>query len=266
MPTALDGGLYSNAGNTIMNIQILSDLHLEFGPMELSDCNADVVVLAGDIHLKTRGVEWALETFKDRPVIMVLGNHEYYGDKYPTLVDKTKALTDGSNIKVLENDATTIDDVLFLGCTLWTDYRLFGDPRLAGYFCQQEITDFKKIRVAPRYSKLNPVDVLKIHEASLSWIREQLAQNECDKTVIITHHAPSARSLPDRPPNELTAAAYASKLDSFVESHAINLWIHGHVHNSCNYKIGDTRIVCNPRGYFPEHLNHQFKSDFIVQI
>lgn len=249
-----------------MKILVFSDLHLEFGPFTPGECHADVVVLAGDIHLKTRGVEWAIETFKDKPVLMILGNHEYYGHKYPNLVDKAKALSQGSNLHVLENDAIEIDGVRFLGCTLWTDFRLFGDPRLAGYFCQQEMTDFKKIRVAPRYSKLNPVDVVKIHQASRAWLSDQLAWDYSGKTVVITHHAPSAHSLPERPPGELTGAAYASHLDAFINERRIDLWVHGHVHNSCDYPIGETRVACNPRGYHPDHLNPNFQTDFVVEV
>ncbi|MDF1685056.1 MAG: metallophosphoesterase [Legionellaceae bacterium] len=247
-----------------MNLLILSDLHLEFGALELSECAADVVVLAGDIHLKTRGVEWALNTFGDTPVVMVFGNHEFYGEKYPSLVDKAKTLAQGSNVHVLENDGVAVDGVRFLGCTLWTNFRLFGDPRLAGYFCQQEMKDFKKIRVAPRYSKLNPVDVVRIHEGSLSWLRGKLAEKFEGKTVVVTHHAPSGRSLWPAASGDLTNAAYASNLDDFIEKSAIDLWVHGHAHNSSDYKVGGTRVVCNPRGYSPDHLNCDFRPNFIV--
>lgn len=249
-----------------MKLLILSDLHLEFGPLEVGTGDADVVVLAGDIHLKTRGVVWAMETFKDRPVIMVFGNHEFYGDKYPTLIERAKALSLGSNVHILENDAVDINGVRFLGCTLWTDFRLYGDPRLAGYFCQQEMTDFKKIRVAPRYSKLNPVDVAKIHEASLLWLKNQLSDTEHAKNVVVTHHAPSARSLPLRPEGDLTGAAYATHLDQFIEDMPIDLWVHGHVHNNCDYRIGSTRIACNPRGYAPDHLNPDFRENCIITL
>ena len=80
-----------------MTILVLTDLHLEFGPLTIGEHSADVVVLAGDIHLKTRGVQWPREPFKDRPVIMVFGNHEYYGDEYPSLLAKAKILAEGSN-------------------------------------------------------------------------------------------------------------------------------------------------------------------------
>lgn len=249
-----------------MKLLVLSDLHLEFGPLTVDAANADVVILAGDIHLKTRGVIWAMEAFRDRPVIMVLGNHEYYGEKYPTLMNKAKALAAGSNVHVLENDTVEIDGVRFLGCTLWTDFRLYGDPRLAAYFCQQAMTDFKKIRVAPRYSKLNPVDVANIHEASLHWLKAKLSEEGHGTTVVVTHHAPSALSLPSLAPDDLTGAAYATNLDAMIKKNPIDLWIHGHTHESRDYRIGNTRVLCNPRGYDRDYLNAAFLSDFIVKI
>lgn len=249
-----------------MKLLVLSDLHLEFEPICVPNTDADVVILAGDIFLKTRGIEWARKTFPNKPVVTVLGNHEYYGEKYPGLVNKAKQLTDGTNVHLLENDHIEIDGVSFFGCTLWTDLKLFGDARLAGYFCQQEMTDFKKIRVEPGYSKLNPVSMTTIHNRSLAWLNEQLSANTGKQNVVVTHHAPSFRSISPTRAEELTSAAYASHLDEMIERHDINLWVHGHTHNSCDYQIGKTRVVCNPRGYSPDWLNSGFEDDFIVEI
>ncbi|WP_235035669.1 metallophosphoesterase [Zhongshania aliphaticivorans] len=94
---------------------------------------------------------------------------------------------------------------------------------------------------------MNPIDAAKVHEISLSWLKEKLTLAESRTTVVFTHHAPSARSLPIRQPGELTGAAYASNLDHIVESHNVSLWIHGHVHNGCDYRICNTRVFCNPR-------------------
>ena len=111
----------------MMKIQLLSDLHIEFQSYEYPDCDSDVVVLAGDIHTKGQGVKWAIENILDKPVIYVLGNHEYYGKTYPKLVAEVKELARGTNVHILERDVVTINGVNFLGCTLWTDFELFGD-------------------------------------------------------------------------------------------------------------------------------------------
>lgn len=94
-----------------MKIQLLSDLHIEFGAFEYIDVGADVVVLAGDIHTKDRGVKWAIDTIKDKPVIYILGNHEFYGKAYPKLIGELKQLSKGTNVHVLENDVMSIDGV-----------------------------------------------------------------------------------------------------------------------------------------------------------
>jgi Icc-related predicted phosphoesterase len=249
-----------------MKLLVLSDLHLEFAPLSIPDTDADVIILAGDINLKTRGLEWAIKTFHDKPVIAVMGNHEYYGEKYPGLVTKGKQLVEGTNIHLLENDHIEIDGVSFFGCTLWTDLKLFGDARLAGYFCQQEMSDFKKIRVEPGYSKLNPVSMTAIHNRSLDWLNDELSASTTKQNVVVTHHAPSARSIAPKLSEELTSAAYASHLDALIGNHNIVIWVHGHVHNSCDYNVGNTRIVCNPRGYSPDWLNPDFDESFIVEI
>jgi len=249
-----------------MKLLVLSDLHLEFAPIFIPDTDADVVILAGDINLKTHGLEWAMMTFPDKPVIAIMGNHEYYGEKYPSLVTKGKQLVEGTNVHLLENDYLEIDGVSFFGCTLWTDLKLFGDPRLAGYFCQQEMSDFKKIRVEPGYSKLNPISMTAIHNRSLDWLNDKLSCSTTKQNVVVTHHAPSARSIAPTLSDELTSAAYASHLDAMIECQRIDLWVHGHVHNSCNYSVGNTRVVCNPRGYSPDWLNSDFEENLIVEI
>src|SRR5580692_6330672 len=107
-----------------MRLHILSDLHMEFGLVDIPPTEADVVVLAGDIHLGPEGCQWARKQFPDKPVIYILGNHEYYRHSLPELAELLKAETDGSNICVLENDAVEINGLTILGCTLWTDFQL----------------------------------------------------------------------------------------------------------------------------------------------
>ena len=132
-----------------MKIQLISDLHQEFGRSELSFDTADVVVLAGDVNLGTKGVEWMLYAIKDKPVIYVLGNHEYYKGSYPKTLNKIRALAENTNIHVLENKSVEIEGICFHGATLWTDFSLFGNPKYYGSLCQQQMNDYKKIRRDP---------------------------------------------------------------------------------------------------------------------
>jgi predicted phosphodiesterase len=227
--------------------------------------DAGVIVLAGDIHIGEKGILWVMENIPARPVIYVLGNHEYYGNAYLRLLHKLKEKTKGTNIYILENEATEIEDVTFLGCTLWTDFELFGNPRSAEYRASQEMMDFRKIRRSPGYSKLKPSDVAVVHKKSAFWLKEAVSNIQTDRVVCVTHHAPSHRSITEQYKNNLLSAAYASNLDSLVIESKATLWIHGHTHVSFDYPIGSTRIVCNPRGY-PDERNPSFNPGFIAQI
>ena len=248
-----------------LKIQVLSDLHIEFEGFEFVETESDVVILAGDIHVKDKGVLWALENIQNKPVIYVLGNHEFYGKAYPKLVGSIKEKVEGSNVHLLEKDLLEINGVNFLGCTLWTDFNLFGDSRITGYQCQQIMTDFKKIRVSPKFSKLRSIDVASIHRQSIEWLKSELESKRNEKNIVVTHHGPSIRSLPEGKENDVSSAAYVSELDSVISEYSPDYWVHGHIHNSSNYKIGCCNIVCNPRGY-PDERNPDFRSDYTIEI
>lgn len=245
-----------------MKIHVLSDLHIEFQPFNIPNTDADVVVLAGDIHVREKGVIWAIENIPSKPVIYILGNHEYYGAAYPKLIQKLKNITFNTNVNILENDLLKIEDVTFLGCTLWTNFEIFGNPRIAGYEASQKMNDFKRIRVSPEYRKFRSLDAAIVCRKSINWLKSNLNNT---KTVIITHHAPSQKSLPEKYKEETLSATYANNFDDFVAGSGALVWIHGHVHNQLNYKIGSTRIFCNPRGY-PEELNLDFNPELVIEV
>lgn len=136
-----------------MKLHILSDLHLEFESFIPPDTDADIVILAGDINVKGRGLTWAQQTFPNQPVIYVLGNHEYYTKAYPKHLFDLKQQSQNTNIHILEQESLVFEDVTFLCCTLWTDFKLFGDPKVAGYQATQQMNDYRRIRVSPDYRK-----------------------------------------------------------------------------------------------------------------
>jgi predicted phosphodiesterase len=246
-------------------VQILSDLHLEFGGAEIKETNADVVVLAGDTHVGTKGVLWALENFKDKEVIYVMGNHEYYRKAIPKLTNKVKELTKGTNVHVLENDELVLDNVRFLGCTLWTDMQLFGNPHLSSLIAQQGMNDYKLIRVDPEYRKLKPADTIAYHHESKNWLDKKLKESDM-KTIVVTHNGPSVLSVPARFSGDRLNAAFVSTMDNFIYERKPYMWIHGHTHDSCDYDIGETRVVCNPYGYKGYSTNKDFLSDLVFAI
>jgi predicted phosphohydrolase len=248
-----------------VKIHILSDLHLEFVDFSPPRTDADVVVLAGDVHLKSRGIEWIKAHFPDKPVIYVLGNHEYYGDAIPKLTIKLKEIARGTQFHVLENDFLAIGDVVFLGSTLWTDFRLYGDPRIAGYHATQQMTDYRKIHVSTDYHRLRSLDTAIFHSQARRWLEAELQRRRGEKIVVVTHHAPSRRSIPEPFQDDILSAAYASDLDELVEKSGAQLWIHGHIHTCRDYQAAETRVLCNPRGY-PDEYGNSFKPGLVVEI
>lgn len=248
-----------------MKVQLFSDLHIEFEAFEATCQDVDVVVFAGDIHTGVKGVQWIKKQNITCPIIYVLGNHEFYRQSHPRLIGKIMDAAHSHDIHILENRAVTINVVRFHGATLWTDFELFGDPKLAGFRCQEVMSDFKLIRRDPSYSKLRSIDVAMIHKNSLAWLAKSLNTSECGTNVVISHHAPSRRSIPEKFQSDLVSAAYASHLDAFIEKHKPNFWFHGHIHNSVDYNVGECRVVCNPRGYSDER-NEGFEPSKLIEL
>ncbi len=250
-------------------IRIMSDLHLEFGPMALEPIGEDVLVLAGDIGIYTDGIAWARDYARkhETPVVMIAGNHEFYCvDRHDmhtvesTLAALRAVEASEPMLTFLENDAAWVGGVLFAGCTLWTDFNLFGNAPFGMIQAQAAMNDYRAIneddaRFLPRHSRAR-------HEASVAFLREPRAA----PLVVLTHHLPSARSIDGRYAHDACSPAYASKLDGLVEASGAALWVHGHTHTSHDYMIGGTRVVCNPRGYDGYELNPDFDPNLIIEV
>ncbi|QIH34148.1 metallophosphoesterase [Sphingobacterium sp. DR205] len=248
-----------------MKIHIVSDLHREFGYNDFNLRVADVLVLAGDIDLGVKGIHWLKSLSLDIPIIYVLGNHEYYKGAYPKTLFKIKDAASNSNIHVLENESLEIDHVCFHGCTLWTDFSLNGNPAVYGSLCQNRMNDYKKIRLGDNYAKLRSIDTFKIHQTSRQWLEKSLSTSQAKHDIVVTHHAPSKRSLPKRYLDDPISSAYASEMEDFIIKHKPSYWIHGHIHDPARYTIGDTEIICNPHGYINEAYNG-FNNNLIIEI
>lgn len=248
-----------------MKIQIISDLHQEFGFSDLSFDLADVVILAGDVNLGTKGIEWIKNKILNKTVIYVLGNHEYYKGSYPKTLNKISEAAENSNVSVLENSFVDIQDIRFHGATLWTDFSIFGDPRYYGMVCQSVMNDYKKIRRDPSYSKLRTIETFKIHQISRHWLKESLENSKGMRNIVVTHHAPSLQSVPEHFKTDPVTSAYVSNLEDFIEEHQPLYWIHGHIHTPTRYKIGKTEIICNPHGYISEKYNG-YNKELIIEI
>ena len=247
-----------------MKLHILNDLHIEFEDFTPPETDADIVILAGDIGVGLGGLQWAEAQFPDRPVIYVPGNHEFYHHDI-ALIDELKAQAP-AHIHVLNDDQVVIDGVRFLGSILWADFALFGeaDKFFAMQAARQRMTDFEIIQNHGQC--FTPEDAIRLHNDSRDWLAAMLTESFDGKTVVVTHHAPSSQSVHPRYARDLLTPAFASNLENLMEGERVALWAHGHMHESFDYEIYGTRVVCNPRGYAPEALNPEFRLDWVLKV
>lgn len=265
-----------------MKIRVISDLHLEFSDYHAkNDPPVDVLILSGDIMIAedlhdhpgfdfdpySHGAfadlgrkQQRVATFRDflkrcafqfPHVIYVAGNHEFYHGKW---VKGIQYLRDECakfpNVHFLERDSVKIDDVTFVGGTLWTNMNKH-DP-LTLHAVRDMMNDFRIIKNdAKGFTPLKPADTAIRHRETLDYIRSVIAERHDEKFVVVGHHSPSFQSIHESYRNEhLMNGAYHSDLSEFILDHPqIKLWTHGHTHHPFDYMIGETRIVCNPRGY-----------------
>ncbi|WP_419663951.1 metallophosphoesterase [Desulfosarcina variabilis str. Montpellier] len=249
-----------------MKLHIMSDLHVEFEDFSIPDVGADVVILAGDTHVGLRGLRWVLGKGLKVPVIYVLGNHEFYRDKFPGLIDKMKLEARGTHVRVLENESFELGGVRIFGCTLWTDMALTGEPDVAMGVAADRMNDYRLIRNSRTYGTLRPIDTVAWHKRSVKKLREFLETDTASQSVVVTHSCPSIQSIPERFQGHALSSAFASNMENLILKHQPQLWIHGHIHDSFDYRIGRTRIICNPRGYVPHARNEAFIPEMVVQL
>lgn len=226
-----------------MNIQIVSDVHLEFGSFDLPDEKCDVLIAAGDIGVGLEGLEW-LQTL-DIPVIYVAGNHEYWGYEINELQDELIGMSKDSNVRYLEKKSVVIDGVRFLGCTMWTDFNECDDEEMMDDL-QNIMNDFRYISLDK--STITPEQLIKINHDCKKWLDRELAKKHDGPTIVVTHHAPTKKSWAGDPDDYLKFA-YCNQLESMLKENQIDLWAHGHIHHASDYTKHGVRVVCNPRGY-----------------
>lgn len=257
-----------------MQINYISDLHLEFDDLELP--GGEVLILAGDVceiknvrsdQYDAKGVTFSFENRLRRPdryirffveecakyeqVFYVMGNHEHYHGRF----DQTESVIRSflpANVHLLQNSCVEYRGVQFMGASLWTDLNR-NDP-ITAYTVKDAMNDYRVIKnhyENDGYGRLIPMETFKSHRQTLSYFGKTLKAHSDQPFVIVTHHAPSFASVADEFKSEYHMnGAYASDLSEFILDHTnIRLWFHGHMHNASDYHIGTTRILTNPRGY-----------------
>jgi hypothetical protein len=297
----------------LMKIAVASDLHLEFGDVMITnDQGIDVLILSGDIlverdldMLDRRQVElgfararssrfhdfFSRVCFQFPHVIYVAGNHEHYhGDFAQTIGELKRKLAHHPNLHILDKECWTLDDVTFVGGTLWTDMNK-EDP-LTLHAMKNMMNDFRCVQNSnrvvsyradvlrdkptgmtddeflalptserfksvfkTRVATFSAEDAVEEHRKCLGYIKTIVENHREQKTgnkiVVVGHHTPSHKSChPRYAHDDIMNGGYHSDLSEFILDHPeIVLWTHGHTHELFDYTIGDTRIVCNPRGY-----------------
>lgn len=270
-----------------MKISLVSDLHLENGYQELP--GGEVLILAGDISEvrdfknefhSTRLLDAKPGTYKwydffykecakyDR-VFYVMGNHEHYHGRFDRTYHDLKSILP-DNVRLLEDECEEYKGVLFIGSTLWTDCNK-GNP-LTVHTVKYSMNDYRIIKNhylnKDIYYKLTPEYTMSVHKKSRDYIRLMLNEKPQMPVVVITHHGPSFMSIHDQYKNDQHMnGAYASELSELILDYEnIQYWVHGHMHDAVDYKIGNTRVVSNPRGYLGYEDTSEFDPNFSFEI
>lgn len=276
-----------------MKIKVVSDLHLEFADINLPTNGCDVLILSGDIMLAAPLKDFPADTddtiiqshrhaqaicFRNflrycsedfKHVVYVAGNHEFYHGKFYETIDILREeCSQFSNVHFLEQNTVIIDDVLFVGGTLWTDCN--KEDALTMWSLPKRMNDYVIIKNERNgYRRLDTKDTVRRHIETLTYFETVIANSSPDvKIVVVGHHAPSIKSIHARYLSDTAMnGGYYSNLEDFILKYPqIALWTHGHVHTPFDYKIGDTRILCNPRGYASEGEDSGWDINLTVEI
>lgn len=271
-----------------MKITVVSDLHLEFDPMfRMTNPGSDVLVLSGDILVaellrKLKKEEHQIEkkemkkyvtakafyefmqsvTDQWEKVFYIAGNHEYYHGWVEETIPILKETLVFDNLTILENEFEDYKGFRFIGTTLWTD--LNKDDPFTGFAVSQAMNDFRLIHHKKPYRNFKTYDMIRMH--NIAKVNIDVMSADQERVIVLGHHAPSSLSIHEDYKGDFHInGAYYSDLSNFIlDRPQIKLWTHGHMHNSFDYMMGDTKVVCNPKGYGDQ--NKSFNSELIIEV
>lgn len=263
-----------------LRIQIASDLHHEFvarspfphARLISPAADADLLVLAGDVDADAQGIaryaNWPV------PVVYVAGNHEFYGREMLATRARIRRAASRTAVTYMERSRLDVGPVRILGCTLWTDYKLNPNASQEAQLeaAQRQLADHRLIRIGRE--AFTSEHALDQHEMAREWLEEQLHLQHDGATVVVTHHGPHPWSVHKRYSGDPVNAAFVSDLSDLMGH--VDLWIHGHVHDSFDYTVGRCRVIANPLGYPTQNLaeseedmrfeNSNFQRELVVEV
>jgi len=279
-----------------MKIQVLSDLHLEFGQFTLH--GGETLLLAGDITvaalMRPNRTDKDARKFANRwkqffftecakydRVYYIMGNHEHYRGMFDNTADILREALEGTNVTLLDKQFVDLNDNWRLfGGTLWTDYN-DGDW-FAVHAAKDKMNDhtiIKKLKEGnepvighvktPYVGNFTPYDAMEEHKKTLEELIAGMYEwKDIDKNyIVMTHHAPCGKSVHSRFTGDILNYAYFTELGDWIADHPnLKYWFHGHTHYSFDYEVGNCRVVCNPRGYHGYEVNGAFNAKFEVEI
>ena len=266
-----------------MKLLVFSDLHLEHKPkwsLPNSFPDYDVCVAAGDIDGSPAASIRRLASnpgLSGKPIVFTAGNHEFYGNVLEDAIEEGRAAAIETGVHFLNSDTVAIQGVRFIGATLWSDYAFYGNEQLGMDAAKRGMNDHRYIKrraITPGIRgkfRLEPKEMAWHHCHQRLYIEKQLAKAFGGPTVVVTHHAPSPRSVHSRFLGDPLNGAYASNLENLIEQSQPSLWVHGHMHHSANYCIGETLVRTNPKGYgpgggFPGTENAAFDPHLVIEL
>lgn len=258
-----------------MKYRLLSDLHSEiwetyakkavrmvekFALPPLPDDKETTLLLAGDIgnHRQRVALRGILEHLSERFkfILYIPGNHEYYGDSLMQADDNIVALCNG--LKNVLYGSRIRHGRAVSGATLWTDFD--NENPVSMWMASRMMNDYRRIKHIDNL-QLTPEHILEQHKAHLVWLKTREASD-----IIMTHHAPSPQSIAPEYVNSELNGAYVSKLEELILEKKPKLWVHGHIHRSVDYMVGDTRVISNPFGYWGHDVNPDYNPTLVLEV
>ena len=235
----------------------ISDIHAEFlhwrSPerRKIPACNGEILICAGDIETKGNGPYFLRYAYPNHRIVYTPGNHEYYGSSIESMDDLLRKECEKYDIHFLQCDSITIEGIQISGCTLWTNFELFGAKTVDRSRIEAEryMRDYLAIYYENKEEgSVNTDHTIQIHNKHLAWLKQQQSD------IIVTHHPPSFQGIQDCYKDSLLSAAFASNLDHVVQQSGAKYWFCGHSHVAKRFKIGQTEVVINSMGYPGEKI------------